>query len=237
MKRLGEIDLSPTIGANEYKARLAEAQARLFSLHNEIYRKKIPLIVAYEGWDAAGKGGNIKRLTSALDPRGYDVIPIAAPSATELSLPFLWRFWQALPKDGHIAIFDRTWYGRVLVERIEGYAREDEWRRAYREINEFEAELAHWGAVVVKFWLHIDKDEQLRRFTSRAQTPEKQWKINDEDWRNREKWDKYETAVDDMLMLTSTERAPWLVVESQDKRFARVKAIEALVGALQNRLK
>jgi len=236
MQRLRDVKLDMTIDDDDYKDRLAAAQTRLFSLHNAIYRKKIPLVIAYEGWDAAGKGGNIKRLTAALDPRGYEVIPIAAPSARELSYPFTWRFWQALPKDGHIAIFDRTWYGRVLVERLEGFAKEGEWRRAYREINEFEADLVHWGAAVVKFWLHIDKDEQLRRFQSRQQTPEKQWKINDEDWRNREKWDEYEEATDDMLRLTSTAYAPWYVIESQNKRYARVKTIETLIAALEKRL-
>ena len=235
MKKLCDVPLNQEIDAREYRSRLDAAQSRLFSLHNAIYMRKIPLIIAYEGWDAAGKGGNIKRLTSALDPRGYDVIPISAPTSPELSRQYLWRFWQPLPKDGHIAVYDRTWYGRVLVERVEGFAREDEWMRAYREINEFEAELVHWGAVVMKFWLHIDKDEQLRRFNDREQTPEKQWKINEEDWRNREKWDAYEAAVDDMLRLTSTSYAPWHIIESQCKRYARVKAIETLTEALEKR--
>ena len=236
MQKLKHVDLSPVMDSDTYKTRLSEAQSRLFSLHNAMYRKKIPIVIAYEGWDAAGKGGNIKRLTAALDPRGYNVIPISAPGAFELSRPFLWRFWQTLPKDGHIVIYDRTWYGRVLVERIEGFARDDEWRRAYREINEFEEDLAHWGAVVVKFWLHIDKNEQFKRFTDRAQTPEKQWKITDEDWRNRDKWDAYENAVDDMLRLTSTTYAPWYIIESQNKRYARVKTIELLIAALEKRL-
>jgi polyphosphate kinase 2 (PPK2 family) len=237
MRKLKDVDLNKSIDEDTYRIRLAGIQSRLFSLHNTIYMKKIPLIIAYEGWDAAGKGGNIKRLTSALDPRGYEVIPISAPNASELSRPFLWRFWQTLPKDGHIAIYDRTWYGRVLVERIEGFAREEEWRRAYREINEFEAELVNWGAAVVKFWLHIDKNEQYRRFSARTVNPDKQWKITEEDWRNREKWDVYETAADDMLRLTSTTYAPWHIIESQNKRFARVKAIEILIDALQNALK
>ena len=236
MQKLRDVDLRASLEKEEYDKRLEAAQSRLFSLHNKIYTKKIPLVIAYEGWDAAGKGGNIKRLTGALDPRGYEVIPIAAPSPQELSYPFLWRFWRTLPKDGHIAVYDRTWYGRVLVERIEGFAREDEWRRAYGEINDFEAELVQWGAVVVKFWLQIDKKEQLRRFKSREQTPEKRWKITEEDWRNREKWDAYEAATDDMLRLTSTAHAPWHIVESQDKRYARVKTIETLIGALEKRL-
>ncbi|MCL2060336.1 MAG: polyphosphate:AMP phosphotransferase [Oscillospiraceae bacterium] len=237
MPKLKDVDLSLKLDEDAYKARLSDVQARLFSLHNTIYMRKIPLVIAYEGWDAAGKGGNIKRVTSALDPRGYDVIPISAPNPMELSRPFLWRFWQTLPKDGHISIYDRTWYGRVLVERIEGFAREDEWLRAYREINEFEMELVHWGAVVVKFWLHIDKHEQFRRFSDRAENPEKQWKITDEDWRNREKWDAYESAVNDMLRLTSTEYAPWYIIESQNKRYARIKAIETLIAALEERVR
>ena len=233
---LQNISPDETIDDAEYKEALDYYQHRMRKLCSKMYLARRSAVIAYEGWDAAGKGGNIKRLTEALDPRGYEVIPIAAPSRAELARPFLWRFWLGLPKDGHIAIFDRTWYGRVLVERIEGFANEGEWRRAYREINEFEADLVQWGAVVVKFWLHIDKDEQLRRFTDRTETPDKQWKINEEDWRNREKWDLYEEAVDDMLRQTSTEHAPWHIIESQDKRFARVKAIETLNDAISRHL-
>jgi len=236
MKRLKDADLTLALGADEYKKRLAEAQSRLFSLHNALFIKKVPLIIAYEGWDAAGKGGNIKRLTEALDPRGYNVVPIAAPDSAALSRPFLWRFWLTLPKDGHIAIYDRSWYGRVLVERIEGFARSSEWKRAYREINEFEQDLADWGAIIVKFWMHIDRDEQLKRFTKRTETPEKHWKIDPEDWRNRDKWDEYEPAVDEMLRRTSTSHAPWHIIESQDKRFARIKTLDILIAALEKRL-
>ena len=157
------------------------------------------MIITYEGWDAAGKGGNIKRITGALDPRGYEVHPIASPEPHEKARHYLWRFWIRLPKDGHIAIFDRTWYGRVMVERLEGFCTENDWKRAYNEINEFEKELSDWGAVIIKFWVQIDKDTQLARFTERQNNPEKQWKITDEDWRNREKWDLYEEAVDEML--------------------------------------
>lgn len=179
--------------------------------------EKIPVVIAYEGWDAAGKGGNIKRIAGALDPRGYEVHPIASPEPHEKARHYLWRFWTRLPKTGHIAIFDRTWYGRVMVERLEGFCSTNDWQRAYNEINEFEKELSQWGAVIIKFWVQIDKDTQLERFTERQNTPEKQWKITDEDWRNRDKWDQYEDAVNEMLQKTSTEYAPWHILESVDK--------------------
>ncbi len=171
-----------------------------------------------------------------MDPRGYEVVPIASPTPTEKAHNHLWRFWQHFPEDGHITVFDRTWYGRVMVERLEGFCTEEEWKRAYQEINELEYELQKWGAILIKFWLHIDSDEQLRRFKERQETPEKQWKITDEDWRNREKWDQYETAVNDMIRLTSTEYAPWTIVESQDKKFGRIKAIQTLNDAIEARI-
>ena len=217
MPKLNNVDLSPTISDEDYKKELKKLQTRLSELHNIIYRRKIPVILCYEGWDAAGKGGNIRRVAYPLDPRGFDVHPIASPLPHELNRQFLWRFWTRLPRTGHIAIFDRTWYGRVMVERLEGFCSEKEWKRAYNEINEFERTLTDWGAVVLKFWIHIDKDTQLARFTDRQNTPEKQWKITDEDWRNREKWDLYEGAVDEMLRLTSTKNAPWYIIESNDK--------------------
>jgi polyphosphate:AMP phosphotransferase len=234
--RLDEVDLSKKLEREEYKKELKSLQERLSELHNRLYRKKVPVIIGYEGWDAAGKGGNIKRLTAAMDPRGYEVVPIASPSREELAHQYLWRFWRRLPKTGHIAIFDRTWYGRVMVERIEGLCTEADWRRAYREINEFERELSDWGAVVLKFWLHIDQDEQLARFNDRQNTPEKRWKITDEDWRNREKWPRYEEAVNDMLRYTSTDFAPWHIIESQDKRYGRIKALKIVIEALEKRL-
>ena len=216
---------------------LDRLQAKLRDLHNELYRKKIPVIIAYEGWDAAGKGGNIKRITAALDPRGYQVLPIASPEPHEKARHFLWRFWTRLPKDGHIAIFDRTWYGRVMVERLEGFCSENDWQRAYNEMNEFEKELAEWGAVVIKFWVQIDNQTQLERFTDRQNTPEKQWKITDEDWRNREKWDQYEEAVNEMLQKTNTTFAPWYILESNDKKYARIKALRILVDSLKKACK
>ena len=236
MPKLSEVVLSVSVEPEYYKKELKELQARLHDLHNQAYRRHIPIIVAYEGWDAAGKGGNIKRLTSALDPRGYEVIPIASPKPYEKSRHHLWRFWVRLPKTGHFAIFDRTWYGRVMVERLEGFCSENDWQRAYNEINEFEKELTDWGAIVIKFWVHIDKDTQLARFTERQNTPEKQWKITDEDWRNREKWDAYEVAVDEMIAKTSTTYAPWHILESNDKHYARLKALRIVVENLEEAL-
>lgn len=202
-----------------------------------LYRRRIPLIIVYEGWDAAGKGGNIKRLTDGLDPRGYEVIPVAAPSPPELYRHYLWRFWNSLPKSGHIAIYDRSWYGRVMVERIEKFCSEEQWKRAFDEINHFELSLSEWGAVIIKFWLHIDRDEQLVRFNERMNNEEKRWKITDEDWRNREKWDLYEEAVDDMLIHTHTENAPWVVIESNDKKHARVKVLNTVIKRIEHVLK
>ena len=233
MPKLAEVDLSPTISDEDYKKELKKLQKRLSELHNVIYRKKIPVILCYEGWDAAGKGGNIRRVAYPLDPRGFDVHPIASPEPHELNRQFLWRFWTRLPRTGHICIFDRTWYGRVMVERLEGFCTEKDWKRAYNEINEFERQLTDWGAVLLKFWIHIDSDTQLARFTDRQNTPEKQWKITDEDWRNREKWPQYEEAVDEMLKKTSTENAPWFIIESNDKKYARIKALRIVVKELE----
>ena len=236
MPKLNEIALDVSIDDEKYDKELKELQAELADLHNYIYHKKIPVVIAYEGWDAAGKGGNIKRLTSALDPRGFEVHPIASPEPAEKNRHYLWRFWKRLPKDGHIAVFDRTWYGRVMVERLEGFCSENDWQRAYNEINEFEKELTDWGAIVIKFWVQIDKDTQLKRFTDRQNTPEKQWKITDEDWRNREKWDMYEDAVNEMIQKTSTEFAPWHILESNDKHYARIKALKTVINAIKERM-
>ncbi|MBE7069023.1 MAG: polyphosphate:AMP phosphotransferase [Ruminococcaceae bacterium] len=231
---LKEVDLKgKTLTEEEYDKKLDDLQDELSQLHYKLYRKKIPVIIAYEGWDAAGKGGNIKRITGALDPRGFEVQPIASPEPHEKARHFLWRFWTRLPRTGHIAIFDRTWYGRVMVERIEGFCSENDWQRAYNEINEFEKELTDWGAVVIKFWVQIDKRTQLKRFKERQATPEKQWKITDEDWRNREKWNQYEQAIDEMIQKTSTEFAPWYILESVDKKYARIKALEIVVEELK----
>lgn len=237
MPKLKDIDLDKALSEEEYRAELEKCQKKLRDLHNRLYRKKIPVIIAYEGWDAAGKGGNIKRIAGALDPRGYEVQPIASPEPHEKARHFLWRFWTRLPKTGHISIFDRTWYGRVMVERLEGFCSENDWQRAFNEMNEFEKELTEWGAIVIKFWVQIDKETQLARFTERQNTPEKQWKITDEDWRNREKWDDYEIAVDEMIEKTSTTYAPWHILESNDKRYARIKALKIVIKELEKRLK
>lgn len=234
---LSGVDLSKNLEYEEYKEKLDKLQKRLEILHSEIYRRRIPVVLAFEGWDAGGKGGAIKRLTSKLDPRGYAVFPTSAPNDIEKKHHYLWRFWNNMPKAGHIAIFDRTWYGRVMVERIEGFCSEEEWKRAYQEINEMENHLYNAGAIVLKFWLHIDKDEQERRFNDRTNNPEKQWKITDEDWRNRAKWEAYEECVDEMLLKTSTLYAPWIVVEANSKLYARVKVLESVVNAIEERLK
>ena len=234
---LDRVDLSLSLTEEEYGKQLAELQKRLFLAEHELYLNRVPAVIAYEGWDAGGKGGNIRRLTRALDPRGYEVVPVAAPTAEEKAHHYLWRFWRNVPKAGHITIFDRTWYGRVLVERVEGFCSEADWRRAYGEINEFERQLADFGTVVVKFWLQIDPEEQLRRFTERQNTPYKQWKITDEDWRNREKRKFYEPAVAEMLQRTSTSHAPWTILEANCKLYARIKALRTVADALEAAVK
>ena len=230
---LQNIPLDKSLTESEYDSELKKLQTELRELHNRLYRKKLPVLIAYEGWDAAGKGGNIKRITRALDPRGYIVHPIASPEPHEKARFYLWRFWNRLPKTGHIAIFDRTWYGRVMVERLEGFCSENDWQRAYNEINEFEKELTDSGALLIKFWIQIDKDTQLARFTERQNTPEKQWKITEEDWRNREKWELYEEAINEMLQKTSTAFAPWHVLESVDKKYARIKALKIVIREIK----
>lgn len=234
---LSKADLSLHYSREEYKVKLDKLQKKIERLHGELYRKRVPVVLCFEGWDAGGKGGAIKRLTEKMDARGYVVNPTASPNDIERAHHYLWRFWRAMPKDGHVAIFDRTWYGRVMVERIEGFCTEEEWKRAYKEINDMEKDLYDSGAIVIKFWMHIDKDEQERRFKERQENPEKQWKITDEDWRNREKWDQYEDAVNEMMMRTSTEYAPWIVVEGNDKYYARIKVLKTVVDAIEKRLK
>lgn len=234
---LQKVDLTLSLTREEYKVRLSELQSKIAVLHGELYRRRIPVVIGFEGWDAGGKGGAIKRLTEKMDPRGYRVHPTASPNDIEKVHHYLWRFWNNIPKDGHIAIFDRTWYGRVMVERIEGFCTTREWQRAYQEINDMEAHLAQHGTIVLKFWIQIDKDEQERRFKERMDNPEKQWKITDEDWRNRQKWDEYEKAVDEMLVRTSTTYAPWTIVEGNSKYYARIKVLETVVNAMEERLK
>ncbi len=233
---LHNVDLSLSLSKDEYKKKLDVYQNRMVELEHDIFLKRIPVVIVYEGWDAAGKGGNIKRLVRTLDPRGFTVIPIGAPNDVEKAHHYLWRFWIDMPKAGHIAIFDRSWYGRVLVERVEGYARPEEWQRAFREINEMEKQWSDFGVLLVKFWLQIDKKEQLERFKARETTPHKRWKITKDDWHNREKWDQYQEAVDEMLLRTSTTYAPWTIVESNCKRYARIKAIHTVIEQMEHRL-
>jgi polyphosphate kinase 2 (PPK2 family) len=233
---LERLDLSLQLSREEYDRRRRVLQADLHALGFHVYQRKRPVVIVFEGPDAAGKGGAIKRLTGQLDPRGYVVWPIAAPTGEDRGHHYLWRFWRRLPMAGQIAIFDRSWYGRVLVERVEGYANEGEWRRAYREINQFERQLTQFGTIVIKFWLQTSQQEQLRRFKERERTHYKAWKLTDEDWRNRGKWEDYEQAAEDMLLKTSTPPAPWTIVEANDKLYARVKVMETAEEVLRRDL-
>jgi polyphosphate kinase 2 (PPK2 family) len=233
---LDALDLSLALEKPDYRKRLREAQYELFEQTQRKPFRHRALVVAFEGHDAAGKGGAIRRVAMALDPRQYRIHSVAAPNDEERARPYLWRFWRNAPRHGHIAIFDRSWYGRVLVERVEGFAQPAEWGRAYSEINDFEEELSEGGVIVVKFWLAVSKEEQLRRFEERADTQYKQYKITDEDWRNREKWDLYHDAIGEMIDRTSTAAAPWTLIEAQDKKHARVKVLETLVERLKDEL-
>lgn len=233
---LGEVDLSQKIDSDAYEKALAGLQKQLMVVQQAYLRSRDRAIIVFEGWDAAGKGGAIRRLTSALDPRDYSVIPVAKPTEEEKHAHYLWRFWRALPRNGRMAVFDRSWYGRVLVERIEGFCSTVEWQRAYGEINEFEQQLSDRGILVLKFWLHIDPDEQLRRFQERERILHKQHKLTDEDYRNRARWDAYHTAVDEMVEHTDTPHAPWHLIPGNHKRYARVAVIETVVEALRRHL-
>ena len=230
--RLEEIDYSLALDRDEYREALKKEQKRLGELELKMYLARVPLMLVYEGDDAAGKGGSIKRVAQAIDARAYTIFPSPAPTKPELMHPHLWRYWTRLPRAGHVGIYDRSWYGRVLVERVEGFASPEEWGRAYDEINEFEQELNAWGALLIKFWVAVDRDEQLRRFNERENTPEKQWKITPEDWRNRDKAPQYAAAVNDMFRLTSTEYAPCTILESTNKYYARIKALKTINDAL-----
>ncbi len=237
MQNLKNIKLNKEMSDDEFKKEYKKEKEKLNNLHSLLYQKKIPMVIAFEGWDAAGKGGAIRRLSWTLDARGFDVYSIAAPSKEELSKHYLYRFWNKLPKNGHIAMYDRSWYGRVMVERIEGFTKKERWEMAYQEINEFERSLIESGAIVLKFFIHIDKQTQLDRFNDRQNNPEKQFKITDEDWRNREKWDAYEEAINEMIHKTSTKNAPWIIVEGDNKPYARLKVIKAVRKALEEKLK
>jgi polyphosphate:AMP phosphotransferase len=233
---LASFDYSRRIAKPDYKKRLAKLQARLNGLSRSKKMRDRSIVAVFEGMDAAGKGSTIRRITQALDARFYSVVPIAAPTDEERAQPYLWRFWRHVPERGRATIFDRSWYGRVLVERVEGFCSEAEWLRAYSEINDFEEELTESGAIVVKFWLAVRPTEQLARFKAREKTAYKRHKITAEDWRNRKKWPAYERAVEDMIDRTSTEPAPWNVVASDDKLFSRIQALEQLCERIEARL-
>jgi polyphosphate:AMP phosphotransferase len=231
------LDLSLAIDKKAYRTELAQAQARIATVHSQAVQQKLSVILVFEGPDAGGKGGAIRQITEALDARYYKVFPFAAPTSEEDAHHYLWRFWRCIPRAGRLTIFDRSWYGRVLVERIEQFAGDVEWRRAYGEINDFEDQLIEHGIILLKFWIHISKDEQLRRFKAREETPHKRWKLGDEDWRNRERWDEYNQAAHEMIQQTSMKNTPWILVEGDNKNHARIKVInsvcEALEGALE----
>ncbi|HEX8911916.1 MAG TPA: polyphosphate:AMP phosphotransferase [Humisphaera sp.] len=233
---LNRLDLAAKLDRKDYEDKLEKLQGKLFRLSRRLHRKGRSMVLAFEGPDAAGKGGAIRRLTGAMDARDYQVISIAAPTDEERAHPYLWRFWRHVPGHGRITVFDRSWYGRVLVERIEGFCRPEEWRRAFAEINAFEQQLADHGVVLIKFYLEISPDEQLRRFRARAATPYKQYKISAEDWRNRDKWDAYEAAACEMIEKTSSEAAPWVLVEANDKPSARIKVLKAVTDRLEEML-
>lgn len=234
---LRELDLSLTLPAKRYGELLLKWQAKLGKVTRKLYDARRSMILVFEGPDAAGKGGAIRRLTYAMEPGLYQVNSVAAPTDEEAARPYLWRFWRQIPRLGHVAIYDRSWYGRVLVERIEGFAAPHEWQRAYTEINDFEAHLADFGTIVIKFWLTISAEEQLRRFKDRELTPYKQYKLTEEDWRNRAKWNAYEAAACDMFERTSTDHAPWVLVEGNDKHHARIKVLETVCKTLKHALK
>ena len=230
---LDSLDLSLNIDKKTYTQELAFYQGKLNKLSREAHNQKRSSVLVFEGWDAAGKGGVIRRLTHAVDARNYQVIPIAAPTDEESGHHYLWRFWRHIPRAGLLTMYDRSWYGRVLVERVEGFAKTSEWQRAYSEIVNFEEALSNHGILVLKFWLHIDKDEQLRRFKEREQITYKQYKITEDDYRNRERWDDYQLAVNEMVTRTSTQKAPWILVEGNDKKYARIKILKIFSEKLE----
>ena len=234
---LSGIDLSKKLEKPDYRAELAKYQARLHKLAIEARERGVGTVLAFEGWDAAGKGGVIRRVTAALEAGDYRVIPVAAPTEEERKYHYMWRFWRDIPQAGRVVIFDRTWYGRVLVERVEGFAEPAEWQRAYDEINDFERQLVDRGYYVAKFWMHVSPEEQLARFQAREDTPYKQHKITEEDYRNREKWDDYVQAIDQMVLRTSTDEARWHIIPANDKYYARVAVLKAITKGLKRALR
>lgn len=233
---LDHVDLTRTLSDKQYNDELKHYQGKLFDLAWKAHHQKKSVVAVFEGWDASGKGGAIRRVTRAIDARLYRVLSVAAPTDEEKAHQYLWRFWRHIPLAGYISIYDRSWYGRVLVERVEGFAREEEWKRSYNEINHFEEQLCESGIIMLKFWIHLGKDEQLKRFKEREKTPWKMHKITDEDWRNRERWDDYKEAVNDMVAHTSTEFAPWSLISGNDKKVARVEIIKTLCEAMEKNL-
>ncbi|HEY3291117.1 MAG TPA: hypothetical protein VGK87_13385 [Anaerolineae bacterium] len=233
---LEQADLTLSLEPEEYERKLIRLQNLLHLLAFKVYSQKRPVLIVFEGWDAAGKGGAIKRLTERIDPRGFVVWPIAAPQGDDKVRHYLYRFWRRLPEAGKIAIFDRSWYGRVMVERVEGFCNTEAWMRAFSEINQFERHLTDFGTIIIKFWMHISQEEQLKRFKDRESIDYKSWKLTDEDWRNRGKWEDYERAVEDMLLKTSTLRAPWTIVEANDKNYGRIKVLKTIVDKLTQEL-
>lgn len=233
---LDSLDLSLKLDKKEYNVKLSKYQGKLNKLSRQAHEMKRSSILVFEGWDAGGKGGAIRRLTHAIDARSYQVIPIAAPTDEEKLHHYLWRFWRHIPRAGQVTIYDRSWYGRVLVERVEGFAQKSEWQKAYSEIVNFEEAMADHGSLLLKFWLHIDKDEQLKRFKAREQISYKKHKITEEDYRNRDKWDEYNIAVNEMVTRTSTQKNPWIMVEANDKKYARIKVLKAYCEQLEKML-
>lgn len=234
---LENVDLSLKLERDEYKKKLDILQYNLRVLQEKLIENEVAVLLAFEGWDAAGKGGNIKRITAKLDPRYYHVHPVSKPTQEELARHYLWRFWLNIPLKGEIAIFDRTWYGRVLVERVEGFCSSKEWQQAFAEINQFEKQLSDDGTLILKFWLHISKEEQAQRFEARKENTLKSWKITDEDWRNRNRWDDYAKAAEEMFQKTSTAYAPWYLISAEDKLHARVSTLSILTEYLEKELK
>ncbi len=234
--RLHDLNLSAKLDKETYNQKLEGLQYEMLNAQQFLHDNKIGLILVFEGMDAAGKGGAIKRVTEKIDPRGYIVHPISAPQPHELRYNYMHRFWRKLPQHGQIGIFDRSWYGRVLVERVEGFATKKEWSRAFDEINQFEKVLTDGNYIIVKYWLHVSKEEQLQRFLDRENDPYKAWKLTDEDWRNRDKWEKYEEAAEEMFEKTDTKNAPWVLVPGNNKRYARIHVLEETLRLIEEKL-
>lgn len=233
---LSTADLTKSYSKKEYKEKIKNYQEKMALAHHSLHLKRKSMILIFEGWDAAGKGGGIKRIVQSMNPRNYRVIPIGPPTDVDKKYHYLWRFLNGIPACGKTSIYDRSWYGRVMVERIEGFNTEEEWKRAYQEISDFEKTLTNSGIIVIKFWLHISKEKQYERFAARSINPLKQWKLTDEDWRNRGKWDQYYEAVNEMIDKTSNEKAPWVVVEANDKYYARIKILKTIVKRVEDEL-